>query len=741
MKAPFYRRIRILIHRPATRLTAIAALALLSCSNAGAGAAHKAAASPSSASGNDWPYYLGNPGATHYSTLKEIDTRNVSRLQVAWTYDTGDAPDAAHGGVTGADMQVNPLVVDGKLFLVSPKGRVISLDAATGRERWTFDPAGGEPVLTRQRLRGVSYWSDGKTGRILVTFRNALFALDAATGRPIPGFGDGGHIDLRQGLGRDPATISVSNVTPGVVVRDLIVMGSTGNTPGHIRAFDVRTGKQRWIFHTIPQPGEAGYETWPKDAWKTAMGVNNWCGMSVDPARGLVFVPLASPGMGDKDFYGADRHGDNLFGNALVALDAATGRRVWHFQAVRHDVWDRDFPAPPTLVTVVRDGKNIPAVAQVTKSGFVFVLNRETGESLFPLEEKPYPASDVAGELTAPNQRLPLRPAPFARQQVTRELLTTRTPDAHAAVLNTFDGVSSRGQFDPPSERGTIIFPGLDGGAEWGGAAFDPETGNLYVNANEMAWILRLKTRPPVVAGNGGRAVYLNNCAACHRDDRSGSPPEFPSLQDVGARLPAAQMHAIVEHGNGRMPAFAALGQDEIHAVVAYLRSPDDALVAAGTPAAATPAGTAAPGSDAYVFDGYNRFLDPDGYPAVTPPWGTLSAINLNTGDYAWKVPLGEYPELAARGLANTGSENYGGAVVTAGGVLFIGATVFDNGFRAFDKRTGKLLWQVTLPAAGLATPATYRAGGRQFVVIAAGGGKNPKAAPAAKLVAYALPR
>jgi quinoprotein glucose dehydrogenase len=708
---------------------AIAALMLL-----GAGGA--AAADSGVAAGNDWSYYHGNPGGTHYSTLKDIDTANVKDLRVAWTYDTGDA---AGNAVPGADMQVNPLVVDGKLYFLSPKGRVISLDAATGRERWVFDPAGGQPVLTRQRLRGVSYWTDGKRGRILATFGSYLYALDAGTGRPAAGFGKDGRIDLREGLGRDPATLSVSNVTPGVVVGDLIVMGSTGNTPGHIRAFDVRTGKLRWIFHTIPQPGEPGYDTWPKDAWKTAMGVNNWAGMSVDAKRGLVFVPLASPGMGDKDFYGADRPGDNLFGNALVVLDAATGRRVWHFQTVRHDIWDRDLPAPPTLVTVVRDGKPIDAVAQTTKSGFVFVLERDTGKSLFPIEEKPYPASNVPGEQAAPAQILPARPAPYARQQVTREILTRRTPEAHAAALKTFDAVSSRGQFDPPSERGTIIFPGLDGGAEWGGAAFDPETGLLYVNANEMAWVLRLKGRPPLAAGGGGRAVYLNNCASCHREDRSGSPPEFPSLRDVAARLPAEHMERIVRHGNGRMPAFATLGQDEIRSVVAYLRDPDAPQPAAGAEAAKLASKTDL--GNGYVFEGYNRFLDPDGYPAVAPPWGTLTAIDLNSGNHAWQVPLGEYPELAAAGLRDTGSENYGGAVVTAGGLVFIGATVFDNQFRAFDKRTGKLLWQTTLPAAGLATPATYRAGGRQFVVIAAGGGKNPKAAPAAKLVAYALPR
>lgn len=694
--------------------------------------AHALAGDGDAAAGDDWAAYLGNPGATHYSALKDIDTANVGRLRVAWTYDTGDA---ANGGVPGADMQVNPLVVAGRLYFVSPKGRVISLDAASGKERWTFDPAGGQPVLSRQRLRGLSYWSGDKEARILATFGHFLYALDAATGRPVPGFGAGGRIDLRQGLGRDPATLSVATVTPGVVYRDLVVMGSTGNTPGHIRAFDVRTGALRWIFHTIPHPGEEGYDTWPRDAWKTAMGVNNWSGMTLDARRGLVFVPLASPGMGDKDFYGADRHGDNLFGNALVALDAATGKRVWHFQTVRHDLWDRDLPAPPTLVTVVREGRTIDAVAQVTKSGVVFVLERDTGKSLFPLEEKPYPASDVPGERAAPTQLMPMRPAPFARQRLTRDMLTRRTPQAHETVARVFDGLSSRGQFDPPSERGTIIFPGLDGGAEWGGAAFDPETGMLYVNANEMAWILRLKKRPAPVAGKGGRAVYLNHCASCHREDRSGSPPEFPSLAAVGERLPEAHVRRIVQDGNGRMPAFGGrLGADEIAAVAAYLRKPSEEEVA--------PAGTALATDDAaYVFDGYKRFLDPDGYPAVTPPWGTLNAIDLSSGETAWTIPFGEYPELAKSGMANTGSENYGGAVVTAGGVLFIGATVFDNQFRAFDKRTGRLLWQDTLPAAGLATPATYRADGRQFVVIAAGGGKNPKAAPAAKLVAYALPR
>jgi quinoprotein glucose dehydrogenase len=687
------------------------------------------------AAGRDWAYYHGTAGGTHYSSLQQISTANVKDLKVAWTYDTGDA---AGGGVAGADMQVNPLVIDGMLYLVSPKGRVISLDAASGRERWVFDPAGGKPVLSRQRLRGLSYWTDGSERRIFATFRNHLIALDADNGRPRAAFGDGGRVDLRVGLGRDPATLSVSNVSPGVVYRDLIIMGSTGNAPGHIRAYDVRTGAMRWIFHTIPHPGETGYDSWPKDAWKSAMGVNNWAGMALDAARGTVFVPLASAGMGDKDFYGADRHGDNLFGSSLVALDAATGKRLWHFQSARHDLWDRDLPAPPTLVSVERDGKRIDAVAQTTKSGFVYVFDRVSGAPLFPIGELAAPASDVPGEQAAASQPVPLRPAPFTRQGIDAASLTSRTPQAQAAAAATFATLRNRGRFDPPSEQGTLISPGLDGGAEWGGAAFDPQTGLLYVNANEMAWILKLKKRPPPTAGNSGRAVYLNNCAACHREDRSGSPPEFPSLAGVGERLPEMEMLLTIQNGSGRMPAFGALGRDQVKAVIGYLRGTEPQAPAVGATSADMNA--AAPAGAPFVFDGYKKFLDVDGYPAIAPPWGTLSAINLNTGDYAWKIPFGAYPDLAGYGGKETGSENYGGAVVTAGGLLFIGATVYDNRFHAFDKRTGKLLWQDTLPAAGLATPATYLARGRQFVVIAAGGGKNPKAASAAKLVAYALP-
>jgi quinoprotein glucose dehydrogenase len=682
--------------------------------------------------GKDWPHYNGDPGSTHYSTLKQITTANVGKLQVAWTYDTGDnAPDKV---VRNADMEVNPLVIGGKMFALTPKGRAICLDAATGRELWVFDPAGGEPVRSRQRLRGVSYWTDGKERRILLTFGRYLIALDADTGKPMPGFGEDGRVDLRVGMDRDVKTISVANVSPGVVYRDLLVMGSTGNTPGHIRAFDVRTGKVRWIFHTVPHPGEVGYDTWPKDAYKTAMGANNWAGMTLDPERGIVFVPLASAGMGNKDFYGADRHGDNLFSDSLVALDAATGKRLWHYQAVRHDIWDRDFPAPPTLVTVRRNGKDIPAVAQTTKMGYVYVFDRVTGKSLFPIRKVKVWPSDVPGELAATSQELPTAPAPYARQKMGPDDISNRTPQVHAQTVARLAKLRNRGQFDPPSEQGTILLPGIDGGANWGGTAYDPDTGLLYVNSNEMAWTVTLKKPTHEPNATKGRAAFLANCAACHQDNRRGSPPEFPSLVDVGDRLPMAEILRTIQNGRGRMPGFGHLGEDQIKSLGAYLAGKEE-------PVEESKEAPAWPDPDAaYVFDGYNRLLDDEDYPAISPPWGTLQAIDVSTGKYAWKIPFGEYPELAAKGMKDTGTSNYGGAVVTAGGLLFIGATQYDNQFHAFDKRTGKLLWHDTLPTAGLATPATYEVNGRQFVVIAAGGGKNTEAATAAKIVAYALP-
>jgi quinoprotein glucose dehydrogenase len=675
----------------------------------------------------DWQVYAGNPAGTRYSTLGQINRQNASKLQVAWTFDTGDA-------FANSEMQCNPIEVDGVLYATTPKLRLIALDAATGKLRWSFDPFTNERVIGKSRNRGVTYWSDGKDKRIFVVARNYLYAVDATSGQPVTAFGENGRVDLRLGLGREPQGLSISATTPGIIYRDLLILGSIlpetlPAAPGDIRAFDVRTGKVRWTFHTIPHPGEFGYDTWPKDAWTYIGGANNWAGMCLDEKRGMVFVPTGSAAF---DFYGSNRLGDDLFANSLIALNAATGERVWHFQAVKHDLWDRDFPAPPTLVTVQRDGRTVDAVAQITKSGYVWVFERATGKPLFPMEYRKVAKSDVDGEVTAETQPFPLAPPPFARQSFTEDMVTQRTPKAHAAVLEHLRQLRSDGQFIPPSLQGTVILPGFDGGGEWGGAAFDPTTGLLYVNANEMAWIMKLVERQSKSTGASTAArLYAQKCAGCHGADRKGTPPEFPSLIGIGERHSDQEVETVIRKGNGRMPAFATLSAGEMTAITRYVTKGEDKEVVLSNSAPA-------PIDQKYRFDGYKKLLDPDGYPAMQPPWGTLNAIDLNQGTIAWKIPFGEHPELVAT-MGITGSENYGGPVVTAGGVIFIGASTRDRKFHVFDKTTGKLLWETLLPAGGNATPCTYEVNGKQFVVIAAGGGKSG-APSGGSYVAFALP-
>jgi quinoprotein glucose dehydrogenase len=669
-------------------------------------------------SNGDWAVYHGSSAQTHYSALAQIDVNNVHALKEAWRFDTGDA-------FPNSEMECNPLVIGGVLFGTTPKLNVIALDAATGRLLWRFDPWNGAPVRSKMRNRGLNYWN----GRVYFAARQWLYALDAQTGKPVPSFGENGRIDLRAGLGRDPETLNVSMTSPGVIYRNLLIVGSIvpeglPSAPGDIRAYDVRTGKMRWIFHTIPHPRQFGSETWPEEAWKHTGGANAWAGLTLDEKRGMVFAATGSAAF---DFYGADRHGDNLFANCLIALDARTGRRLWHYQFVRHDVWDRDLPAPPTLVTVRRDEEDVEALAQITKSGHVWLFDRMTGKPLVPVRRLLVPASEVDGEQLSPVQMLPEKPEPFARQQLTEDLLTRRTPEAHAAVLQRFRTLRSGPQFTPPSFEGTVVFPGFDGGGEWGGAAFDPETRLLYINANEMTWILRLVPRRPPAKRTTASALYASDCASCHRADRRGSPPEFPSLLNLAPRLDEAKVAALIRRGAGRMPAFAHYSAATASALARFLLTSDD-------PAVSQPAED--PYWLKYTLAGYTRFTDPGGYPAVTPPWGTLNALNVDSLEYAWRRNFGEIPEL---GLKDPGSENYGGAVVTAGGLLFVAATTADRKFRAFDKRTGRLLWETMLPAAGNATPATYLVRGRQYVVIAAGGGKwgNPSGG---SYVAFALP-
>jgi quinoprotein glucose dehydrogenase len=676
----------------------------------------------------DWPVVNG-AGATHYSTLKQINRENVAKLELAWRFDSGDE-------FEGSEMECNPIVLDGVLYATTPKLRVIALDAATGKLLWAFDAHHGEQVTAKQRNRGLTVWGDGEERRLFVGIDHYLYALSAKTGQPIPAFGNEGRIDLLDGLGENAKGLTIQATSPGVVYKDLLIQGTLAAedlpaAPGHIRAFDVHTGSIRWIFHTIPQPGEFGYETWPKDAYTRIGGVNSWPGMTLDPKSGLVFVPTGSAAF---DFYGANRLGDNLFANCLLALDAETGKRVWHFQFVRHDVWDRDLQAAPTLVQVRQNGRVIDALAQITKYGRVWLIDRKTGKPLVHYEEVDVPKSEVDGEVLSPKQILPTEPAPYARQQVTAEILTNRTPAAHAAAIEQFKKLDSGPQFTPPGFRGTVIFPGFDGGGEWGGAAWDPETGILYVNSTEMAWILRLVPRRLSAEAMTGSTLYRQNCSGCHRLDRKGSPPEFPSLENISSRLTADQVRQMALHGGGRMPGFAHIGEGSVNAIVDYLISGKDVRVD----------GVEHPNSTTfsplkYGIDGYNRWLDPDGYPAIAPPWGTLNAIDLNTKKYVWKKPFGEFPALVAQGMRDTGSENYGGGVITAGGLFFIAATSHDSKMRAFDKANGKVLWETTLPAAGNATPAVYEVNGREYLVIAAGGGKWGEHS-GGSYVAFALP-
>ncbi len=668
---------------------------------------------------HDWPVWGGQPENNHYSPLTQINRSNVRRLQVAWSYDSGEK-----GG-----LQTSPLIVGRVLYAYTPSQKVIALDAVTGKLLWKFDSG----IAGTQPARGLAYWENGAEKRIIAGIMNFVYALDPETGKPVPTFGKNGRIDLQEDLGRNPAEQSIAMTSPAVVYKDLFIVGgrepeTLPAPPGDIRAYDVRTGKLRWSFHTIPHPGEYGYDTWPKEAWKNSGAANNWAGMALDVKRGTVYVPTGSAAM---DFYGADRIGDDLFANCLLALNAETGERIWHFQGVRHDLWDRDFPSAPALLTVKHDGKEIEAVAQTSKQGFVYLFDRINGQPLFPLESKPYPRSSVPGELAAPQQTLPTRPAPYARQRLTEEMLTNRTPEAHRWAVEKFRSYISKGQFVPFSvDKDTVVFPGFDGGAEWGGPAVDPETGIIYVNSNEMAWTGALAENTN--KEQSGRSIYLAQCSVCHRDNLAGSPPDFPSLVGVGGRLTSPQVAGIIKKGRGRMPAFPSLTNEKISALIGYLLTGERQELSSHNQ-------NAQPALK-YHFTGYNRFLDPDGYPAIAPPWGTLNAMDLNTGEYAWKVPLGEYPELAAQGLRNTGSENYGGPIVTAGGLLFIGATNYDKKFRAFDKSTGELLWEATLPYSGNATPATYEVDGRQYVVIGAGGGKDAKSPSGGAYVAFALP-
>lgn len=678
----------------------------------------------------EWSVYRGDKSGTAYSALAEIDTSNVRDLEVAWTYHTGDSEERMA-------IQCNPIIVNGKLYVTSPKLKVIALDPVSGKELWKFDPF--KDQVASGTNRGVTYWEDGNDRRILVPAGPYLYCLNAESGVPVSGFGSGGRIDLRDGLDRDAASLFVTASTPGIIFKDIIIQGTMVGegydaAPGFVRAYNVRNGETVWTFRTIPRPGEAGYESWLKDSYKEVGGANSWAGMALDEKRGTVYVPTGSPAF---DFYGANRKGNNLYGNCLLALDAATGRLKWYQQLVHHDLWDYDIPAPPNLVTVKHEGKDVDAVAQITKMGLVFLFDRETGESLFAIEERAVPQSELPGEATSPTQPFPVKPPPFVRQNFSESEITDISPEANETIRAKVKGARMGSIYTPPHTDGVVQFPGTRGGGEWGGASFDPETGILYVNANEIPMFVRMKrlevsSENEPLADHGQRIYTLNNCTSCHGADRSGNVA-FPSLKDLSHRMNEVTLSKLLSTGKGQMPRFPNIQGKDKEALIAFLLERNEPRKEI-----ANPDHTDVDKEARYVHNGWTPLIDANNYPGVKPPWGTLNAIDLNKGEILWKIPLGEYPELVKKGLPPTGTQNLGGSLVTAGGLLFIAATR-DEQFRSFDKTSGKMLWQYKLPAGGYATPTTYSVNGKQYIVIAAGGGGKVGSKSGDVYVAFAL--
>lgn len=698
--------------------------------------------------GKDWPVYGGNKAGNRYSPLDQINLQNVRDLQVAWSYDSNDPPDA-NGHRRGGEIQCQPIVVHGILYGTTASLKLFALDAGTGKQLWKFDPFKDMNPRPNQN-RGVVYWENGKDKRILFTAGPYLYAVNAVTGQGIPGFGQDGKVDLHVGLSvnYDVSHGSVNATSPGVLYQNVLIQGSTVSEsgdapPGYVRGFDVISGKLLWTFHTIPQPGEPGYDSWPKDAYKTIGAVNNWSGLSVDDKRGMVYFGTGSPG---SDFYGGERAGKDLFSDCIVALDAETGKLHWYYQTIHHDLWDRDIPCPPNLTTITRNGKKEDVVVQVTKDGLVYVLDRDSGTSVFPVEERPVPTQGLPGESPWPTQKFPLKPKPFSNQVFADSDVTNISPQAHDYVVSHYLQADHGLKFLPPSLQGTLLF-GYSGGAEWGGNAVD-KSGILYQNANNTPWLLEMIStadrRREIASMLPGEGLYIAHCSTCHGMNRKGNGKEIPNLVNIGARFSSGQISTLLKTGRGIMPSFQRLSDHQREAIIDYLLHKKPAQGFAGRPrkfsrrdSAMEAKHTGFPYDPPYESKVWEKVLDQDGYPGVKPPWGTLNAIDLNTGDYLWRVPLGEHPELTKKGIPLTGTESYGGPIVTAGGLVFIAGTR-DERIRAFDKRTGKVVWEYQLPAGGFATPITYEVNGIQYVVIAAGGARGLK--PGGWYIAFALP-
>ncbi|PSL28618.1 pyrroloquinoline quinone-dependent dehydrogenase [Dyadobacter jiangsuensis] len=671
----------------------------------------------------NWPEYNGDGARSHYSALNQITKDNVAQLKVAWTYASGGADTARNR----TQMQCNPIVIDGILYGVSAGTQAFALNAATGQQIWQTQITDNGGTTSR----GVTYWSDGKEKRVFFGAGKWIYALNATDGSLIGSFGEHGRINLKTGIERPGADDYLTSNTPNTIYKNLLITGMRVNETetallGDVRAYDVRTGKLVWTFRTIPAKGEFGAETWPANAREHFGGANAWAGMAIDRGRGIVYIPTGSAAY---DFYGGNRPGNNLFANCLIALDAATGKRLWHYQLVHHDIWDRDPPCPPNLVTVTHKGKRVDAIVQVTKQGYVFVLDRVTGKPLFPIRETAFHFPAIDGEKVSPTQPIPTLPAPFTRQTFHSGDFNAFVADRDSLV-DLLSKAKTGSAYIPITSSMTIFYPGTDGGAQWGGAATDP-SGIMYVPAKEIPVYTSLvkKEIPKNTGSVTGAQLYQMNCAACHGADKMGNHDgSYPSLANLEKRLKPAQIEAILQKGRGMMPSFTHISEAERKSIIAYLSNQESGESIKIDSKTQVP----------YQHTGYNRWYDRNGYPVSQPPWGTLTAVDLNTGQRKWQVPLGEYKELTTKGIPPTGTDNYGGPLVTASGLIFIAASR-DEQFRAFDKETGKILWQAVLPAAGYASASTYSVNGKQYVVIACGGGKlNTKSGD--KYVAFALP-
>ena len=713
---------RSLVRAVTTLLIVVSLFSIISCNT-------------SSNRENTWSAYKADANSSSYSSLDQINVSNVNQLKNAWTFQMNDLPQ----GQEPVSSQSNPIIVDGVMYTNSGKQTVYAINATTGKEIWACKTLEeGNPSAAS---RGVTYWESGDDKRILYSSGNFLMAIDAKTGKIIPSFGMSGKVNLNEGVRDDPEKISVSLSSPGRVFKDLIIIGLRtpdfyGAPPGYIRAYNCKSGKLEWTFHTIPHPGEPGYETWPPDAYKYAGGVNCWAGLSIDKERGMVFLALGSPSY---DYYGADRTGQNLYGNCVLALDAATGHYKWHFQTVHHDLWDYDLPAPPNLVTLRKDGKDIDAVAQVTKHGFVFVLDRETGKPLYPIEERKVPVSNMPGEKSWPTQPFPEKPKAFVKQSMTENDLNNYSDSSHAAILEKFRSVRYEGLFTPPDLKGTLSLPATRGGANWGGAAYDPNTSYLYIRGNNLPEIITIVDIDKHFAARDksnfemGRVTYMKLCSSCHGGEKKGIAPSFPSLEDLKNKMDENKALEKVRMGGGQMPGFkGVLSTTEEQAIIAFLydKKGDQTPVTSDEK-------KEEPEAIRYGnITGYRTWSDPSGNPAMKGPWNTLSALNLSTGEYEWQIPVGNDERLQEKGGPNTGLLARSGPMVTAGGLIFISGAE-DKKLWAFDKSTGKLVWEIVLPAANNANVCSFFVQGKQFIALSVGGTKEN---PSGSIMAFGLP-